>query len=568
MKKRFLSVFLALALCLGLLPTTAQAAWATINVGEIRKLTCSSSGSNYVWSVTNNSILDYKGNGSSCTIKGKQAGSAIVEVSYDIQIEGPAMVNGRYTIQRRTETQFEQWSIVVKDPSAPTPPAPATIPTPSVVYGSVGDDVSGIITGIKGFSCGVVPVKYRDKWGFADADMKLVIPFQFDDSYWYNRINDYGFVNVKADGKQYVINTKGEVVYAHSQSSNNDLVSCDSAYIWVKRVYDKRAGIFSNEYYDFQGEQISYSKAYDLETDLFQRRAELGDLEHYRDEGGFACFGPPTREYYSAAPTHRLRMEGNGRELNRDVEYIQEGLLVVYDAETKLFGALDLKGNLVIPLQYDALYSSRDGYLAYQKDSKFGLLKNPVNPPSGQAVKPDASKPNTSEPSQTASNPDFIIENGVLTRYRGSGGDVVIPSSVTSIGEDAFFNCTGLTSVTFPSGITSIGDWAFYGCTGLTSVTIPDGVTTIGRYVFSRCSGLTSVTVPGNVTSIESSAFSKCTGLTSITIPASVTSIKLFAFDGCTALKNVYYAGTRAQWKAVSIGSFNAPLKSAVIHYK
>ncbi|MEE1004492.1 MAG: leucine-rich repeat domain-containing protein, partial [Bacteroidaceae bacterium] len=97
--------------------------------------------------------------------------------------------------------------------------------------------------------------------------------------------------------------------------------------------------------------------------------------------------------------------------------------------------------------------------------------------------------------------------------------------SVTSIGEYAFYYCSGLTSVNIPNSVTSIGEYAFYYCSGLTSVTIPNSVTSIGTSVFRGCSSLTSVTIPNSVTSIGESAFGGCSGLTSVTIPNSVTSI-------------------------------------------
>ena len=184
--------------------------------------------------------------------------------------------------------------------------------------------------------------------------------------------------------------------------------------------------------------------------------------------------------------------------------------------------------------------------------------------------------------------------------YVSYGGDytgpVTIPErvtydgatySVTSIGEFAFKDCTGLTSVTIPTSVTSIGEEAFRGCTGLTSVTIPNSVTEIGYsafggtpwynnqpdgvvYIgkmaykfkgemasgtainikegtvsicpsaFEGCTAMTSVTIPNSVTTIGYDTFLGCTGLTSMTIPNSVTSIGGSAFSGCTGLKKIY----------------------------
>jgi len=133
--------------------------------------------------------------------------------------------------------------------------------------------------------------------------------------------------------------------------------------------------------------------------------------------------------------------------------------------------------------------------------------------------------------------------------------------SVTSIGDYAFFGCTGLTSIEIPNSVEYIGDGAFYGCTGLTSVTIPNSVTSIGGSAFEDCTGLTSVTIPNSVTSIGIRAFSytsltsiiipnrvtsigqdvfkNCTGLTSIEIPNSVTSIGEMAFQYCSGLTSI-----------------------------
>ena len=183
---------------------------------------------------------------------------------------------------------------------------------------------------------------------------------------------------------------------------------------------------------------------------------------------------------------------------------------------------------------------------------------------------------------------DFVYsdcEKTSIKSYIGNGGDVVIPNSVTSIGEGAFYGCSGLTSVTIPNSVTSIGDaafrgcigltkvtinsntiasktyssssslnnifgtqvaeyvlggsvtsigdYAFFDCSGLTSVTIPNSITSIGESVFSNCSSLTEVIIPNSVTHIDKHAFASCTSLTSITIPNSVTNISEYAFDGC-----------------------------------
>ncbi|MBP5658728.1 MAG: leucine-rich repeat domain-containing protein, partial [Paludibacteraceae bacterium] len=116
-------------------------------------------------------------------------------------------------------------------------------------------------------------------------------------------------------------------------------------------------------------------------------------------------------------------------------------------------------------------------------------------------------------------NCNAIIETESNTLIAGCK-NTIIPNSVTSIGGNAFGNCTGLTSVTIPNSVTSIGDGAFAGCRSLTSVTIPNSVTSIGHDAFYYCTGLTSVTIPNSVTSNGDQAFYGCSGLTSFTCEA------------------------------------------------
>ena len=116
---------------------------------------------------------------------------------------------------------------------------------------------------------------------------------------------------------------------------------------------------------------------------------------------------------------------------------------------------------------------------------------------------------------------------------------VTIPNSVTSIGNFAFGYCTRLTSIVIPNSVTSIEQYTFYNCYSLASIEIPNSVTNIGEYAFYDCKGLTSITIPNSVTNIGDSAFGGCTGLTSITIPNSVTSIGDGAFRYCNGLTSI-----------------------------
>lgn len=123
--------------------------------------------------------------------------------------------------------------------------------------------------------------------------------------------------------------------------------------------------------------------------------------------------------------------------------------------------------------------------------------------------------------------------------------NITVPQSVTYIGVNAFDSCTNLSSITLSTNnITSIRPYTFSGCSKLSSIVIPDGVTSIQLGAFSNCTKLTSISIPGSVISIGPYAFRDCTNLTSITIPGSVTSIGEHVFTGCTSLNDIRYSGT------------------------
>ncbi len=154
--------------------------------------------------------------------------------------------------------------------------------------------------------------------------------------------------------------------------------------------------------------------------------------------------------------------------------------------------------------------------------------------------------------------------------------DLIIPSGVSSIGNYAFSDCTGLTSVTIPSSVTSIGDRAFSGCAELTGITIPGSVASIGRDAFSDCRRLFCAGPIGSGCSfqygwtvrIPKNAFSGLSSLISVAIPASVTNIQENAFSGCSGLRGIWYGGTEEEWLDVILFTGNDPLRSAELHYE
>ena len=174
----------------------------------------------------------------------------------------------------------------------------------------------------------------------------------------------------------------------------------------------------------------------------------------------------------------------------------------------------------------------------------------------------------SSKNSKYHSQGNCIIETATKVLVVGCRNSI-IPNdgSVTSIGDYAFSDCSGLTNITIPDSVTSIGDSAFHDCSNLTSITIPDSVTSIGEVAFYGCSGLTSIAIPDSVTSIGSFTFVDCFRLTSITISESLTSIGDFAFDYCLGLEIVFYKGIEEQWNKISISSNNSDLTSATRYY-
>lgn len=141
------------------------------------------------------------------------------------------------------------------------------------------------------------------------------------------------------------------------------------------------------------------------------------------------------------------------------------------------------------------------------------------------------------------SSADFAVRGGVLEKYNGAAMEVVIPNSVKIIGDQAFYNCKGITSVVIPDSVKEIGRYAFNNCAELESVTMANSVQKIGYCAFRDCRSLTALTIPDSVREIDNDAFVGCSALTAIVIPASVQLIGIEAFYNCKSLRTVEFKG-------------------------
>ncbi|MBO4721270.1 MAG: leucine-rich repeat protein [Prevotella sp.] len=139
-----------------------------------------------------------------------------------------------------------------------------------------------------------------------------------------------------------------------------------------------------------------------------------------------------------------------------------------------------------------------------------------------------------------------LIFKGIVTKFNDPFKNnknltgITVPSSVTEIGGQAFYECSNLKTVILPDAITSLGDYIFNRCTSLTTVNIPNMLTNLPMCMFTKCTSLTDITIPEGVESIGSYAFSDCTGLTNLAIPLTVNTVYSHAFDGCTNITDVF----------------------------
>lgn len=158
----------------------------------------------------------------------------------------------------------------------------------------------------------------------------------------------------------------------------------------------------------------------------------------------------------------------------------------------------------------------------------------------------------------------IAIKNNAFSSNFASVSSITIPASVKSIGERAFYACSGIESISIPDSVSTIGAYAFSGCSGLTTVNIPDAVSNLGIYSFQNCSSLSSINLPASLTSISEGVFMGCSKLATVNLPNSIVSIANYAFSGCVLLDLVTIPSSVI---SIGVSSFSGctSLKSIVI---
>jgi hypothetical protein len=265
-----------------------------------------------------------------------------------------------------------------------------------------------------------------------------------------------------------------------------------------------------------------------------------------------------------------------------------DGVLYNKDGSTLLYCPKAKAGELILP---NTITSIQLGAFSDCSGIPHIFIPNSLNSISGIAGCPGLLSVSVSDDNQNFIAIDGVLYNSDTTELllypKGRNGEFIIPHSVRKIGDNAFSNCTGLTSVVFGNAVEIIGTNAFSGCTGLVTVEfsetlvtigysafsgctgieiieIPNSVTVIGAYAFYRCEAITSVTFGNSVETIGDYAFQRCNSLKEIEIPHSVTTIGVASFYGCYNLQSVIIGASVAK---LGNGSFqSANLRSVTCH--
>ena len=145
-----------------------------------------------------------------------------------------------------------------------------------------------------------------------------------------------------------------------------------------------------------------------------------------------------------------------------------------------------------------------------------------------------------------------------MAQYEIKNGVGIIPQGTTTIHDSAFsiqewLDSKELESIVIPESVTRIGDCAFFGCENLTSIVLPDSITEIGEYAFYGCKKLTSIIIPNSVVEIGQAAFECCKSLKTITLPASLTKIGISQFFYCYALETIFVPNNSVEFFKIAL---------------
>ena len=399
-------------------------------------------------------------------------------------------------------------------------------------------------------------------------------------------INDKGELIITLDDGT-IINA-GQVVAPEKRIDENNQIICKTFEKTDKTIYGKVSNDTETFYFTDEielkgGASYSVYKDFDCANEIVSKtvKLEVGDntfyiLEKCGSDSKFYTVTIRRREIYTVtfSISDGTPIENNTVKIEEDNIIPEDHIPVTtrdgYDLVWNFDFTQPVTKNTNIVATWTAIYTlsanSITGLTDYGKTLSVLNIPNEIDGNKITGIGNEAFK-NCSGLTSVA------IGNGVTSIGYGafynctSLTSVIIPNSVTSIGSMAFQNCSGLTSITIPDSVTSIGGSVFYYCISLTSVTIGNSVTSIDDYTFYYCISLTSVTIGNSVTSIGSFAFNGCSGLTSVTIGGGVTSIGSFAFNGCSGLKTVFYKSSAEQWSKISIDSYNVNLTSATRYY-
>lgn len=489
-KKKIVSALMLVCLLLSSIPITVQAAGnRTVSVGE--SITIWSHGSwnadsgLYHWEVEDESILASVPKGyhaESIVLTGISPGSTTLTLYYQ-ELKNDVIYN-----------RTDQWTITVTTDTGVT--TGTTIATDveselTVIEGTVSENVAGTITDIKQYSgyVDLVPVKRNGLWGYANSNMELVIPFQFDTADSFDAFGSQKYTTVTVNGNQYVIDTKGN----YATTDQHKFFTVHGDYF---RGYDtvrySGPGTSWSVGGDFYKDGIKISEAeYEAGVNAYEKLRNHHYLRYAIGERGkdsFTMYFYWEEDAYADGYALTLTTLPNLASPNASwIEHSQimvEGLLIVHEDTTYgKYGVIDSTGKLVFPLEYDEIFYSSGGYLAYKKGNECGLLENTINPPVKKPANSQITLMPTATPSSTSIPTSMTIPSPTadptltptLTAVPTPTATALPTPALTAVPTPALSSTPGISANSSPKAgdkITDLIDYRREPSCGLTAVKV------------------------------------------------------------------------------------------------